>query len=154
VLEHLLDPAAVLRQLEAALKPSGALYIEVPNIPAESLLGYPDHKWAPRYDEPHITFFSLATLRGLLESVGFELGFCDTAGPEYKYISALQFRLPPSRSFLQGLLPPGLFLFLRKQRLTKPFRVQEREHSFYQYEGFRIWIRSVWRKTEPSCRPS
>ena len=146
VLEHLLDPHTILRLIHASLAPGGVLYIEVPNIPVESLLLYPDHVWAPRFDEPHITFFSVSTLRNLLESAGFEPLFCDTAGPEYKYISPLRFRLPPMRWFLQGLLPPALFLFLRRQRFTQPFRVQEREGSFDQYGGFRIWIRSVSRK--------
>ncbi len=146
VLEHLLDPREVLRLIHSRLAPGGALCIEVPNIPAESLLGYPNHVWTPRFDEPHITFFSRSALCDLLESVGFDLQFCDTAGPEYKYISPLRFRLPPVRSFLQGLLPTSLFFFLRRQRFTQSFRVQEREESFYRYGGFRIWTRSVSRK--------
>ena len=148
VLEHVLDARGVLQLIHANLAPGGILYIEVPNIPAKSLLCYPDHIWAPRFDEPHITFFSMPTLRELLKSTHFEPQFCETAGPEYKYISSLQFRLPPLRWFLQGLLPSPLFHFLRRQRLTKPLRVQEREGSFYQYGGFRTWIRSVSGKRE------
>jgi len=148
VLEHVLDPCTMLRLIHASLVPGGMLYVEVPNIPRESLLRYPDQTWAPRWDEPHITFFSVPTLRDLLESVGFELCVCDTAGPTYKYISPLRYRLPPLRSFLQGLLPSPLFLFLRRQGFTKPLRVQEREESFWQYGGFRIWIRSVAKKRE------
>src|SRR5437867_2203869 len=80
VFEHLLDPRGILDLIHASLAPDGVLYIEVPNIPAESLLRYPDHVWAPRFDEPHITFFSALTLRQMLTSASFEPVFCDTAG--------------------------------------------------------------------------
>jgi SAM-dependent methyltransferase len=148
VFEHLLDPGRILNLIRTSLAPSGVLYIEIPNIPVESLLRYPDHMWVPRADNPHITFFSMRTLRKLLESAGFELQFCDTAGPEYRYISALRFHLPPLPRFLQDLLPSALFLWLRRQSFTRPFRLQERVESFYKYGGFRIWIRSVSRMRE------
>jgi SAM-dependent methyltransferase len=151
VLEHLLDPPAVLRLIRRSLAPDGVLYVEVPNIPAESLLKYPDHVWAPRFDEPHITFFSTPTLRKLLESAGFEVLFCDTAGPRYQYISHIRFHLPHPRWFLQDLLPSALFFWLRRQHFTRVMRVQEREEEFYQYGGFRIWLRCVSRKLESSA---
>ncbi len=143
VFEHVLELPTILKLIQDCLVPGGILYIEVPNIPAESLLRYPDHIWAPRFDEPHVTFFSLLSLQNALTSSGFELKFCDTAGPEYKYISSIRFRLPPLRSFVQSLLPPPFFLWLRKQSFIKPLRVPERIESFYQYSGFRLWIRSV-----------
>jgi SAM-dependent methyltransferase len=143
VLEHLLEPREVVRLIDRSLAPGGVLYAEVPNIPNDSLLRYPDHRWAPRFDEPHITFFSKRTFQDLLVSSGFDLQFCDTAGPEYEYVSSLRFRLPPARSFIQGLLPSDLFLYLRRLQFTKPLRVKEREETFYQYGGLRIWIRSV-----------
>jgi SAM-dependent methyltransferase len=150
VFEHLLDPRGILDLIHASLAPDGVLYIEVPNIPAESLLRYPDHVWAPRFDEPHITFFSALTLRQMLTSASFEPVFCDTAGAEYTNISWLRFHLPHWRWFLQRLIPPPLFHWLRRQKFTQPIRVPERVESFYQYGGFRIWIRSISRKkTKP-----
>jgi SAM-dependent methyltransferase len=143
VFEHLLDPHGALQLFYKSLAPGGVLYIEVPNIPADALLRYPDHVWAPRYDEPHITFFSVSTLCRMLESAGFALQFCNTAGAEYTYISWLQFHLPHWRWFLQRLLPSPVFHWLRRQRFTQPIRVPERVASFYQYGGCRIWIRSV-----------
>ncbi len=146
VFEHLLEPRRVLELIHACLAPGGVLYIEVPNIPADALLRYPDHIWAPRYDEPHITFFSVSTLRTILASVGFDTLFCDTAGPEYRYILGLRFHLPPLRWFLQDWLPSPLFHWLRKQRFTQPLRVPDRVEAFYQYGECRIWVRSVSRK--------
>jgi SAM-dependent methyltransferase len=150
VFEHLLDPRGMLDLIHASLAPDGVLYIEVPNISAESLLRYPDHVWAPRFDEPHITFFSASTLRQMLASAGFEPVFCDTAGAEYMNISWLRFHLPHWRWFLQRLIPPPLFHWLRRQKFTQAIRVPERVESFYHYGGFRIWIRSISRKkTKP-----
>ncbi|MBI1790681.1 MAG: class I SAM-dependent methyltransferase, partial [Acidobacteria bacterium] len=143
VLEHLLDPGAVLKLIRSSLAPNGVLYVEVPNIPADSLLRFPDHVWAPRFDEPHITFFSTGSLHTLLESRGLTALFCDTAGPFYRYISSLRFRMPTARWFIQHKMPPALFHFLRRQSFTKPVRMREREESFYQYGGCRIWIRSI-----------
>lgn len=146
VLEHLLEPRAVLQLLHDKLAPGGVLYVEVPNIPAESLRRYPDNVWAPRYDEPHLTFFNATALQELLRRERFDVEFCDTCGPEYRYISALRFRTPPLRYALQRLLPHRAFLFLRSLRATQPLRVREREAAFYEYGGFRIWIRSVSRR--------
>jgi hypothetical protein len=77
---------------------------------------------------------------------GFEVQLCDTAGPEYRYVSWVKFRLPHGRWSVQKMIPPPLFHFLRKVSITKRLRVQEREHAFYKYGGFRIWVRSVSRK--------
>jgi hypothetical protein len=54
--------------------------------------------------------------------------------------------MPPAKATLLNLLPRPVFHFLRRQTLTSGMRVQTREASFYEYGGFRIWIRSVWRR--------
>ncbi len=146
VLEHLLEPRQMLQTIFDHLNPGGILYVEVPHIPRDSLKKYIDSVWAPRFEEPHITLFSPPVLRALLESTGFDVPFCDTAGLEYKYISALQFHLPHWRWFLQRLTPKPVFDFLRRRSAAKGLRVKEREESFYQYGGNRIWIRSISRK--------
>jgi SAM-dependent methyltransferase len=53
VLEHLREPAETLESIRSRLAPGGLLYVEVPNITRNGLRSYPDHFWAPRYDEPH-----------------------------------------------------------------------------------------------------
>lgn len=143
VLEHLLDPSLVLRVVRRKLAPGGLVYVEVPNIPEGSLRLYPDHVWNPRYDEPHITFFSHRTLRAQLRAAGFTVVFCDSAGPRYRYVSGLRFRLPPLRWWVQDRVPPRVFHWLRRQTFTKGLRMRERDESFYRYGGDRIWLRSV-----------
>ena len=143
VLEHLPDPVGTLAALRRLLLPGGLLYIEVPNIPPDSLTRYPKHKWFPRADEPHITFFSRETLRAALKTQQWRILFCETAGPEYRFVSRLRFHAPQLRPLILGLLPRGLKAFLRRQRLTKTLQMSEREPSFYEYGGCRLWLRSV-----------
>lgn len=67
VLEHLDDPAALLRALrKAALSGNEVLYLEVPA--AEFNFG-PDGLWDCIY--PHVSYFSATSLRCLLERCGF-----------------------------------------------------------------------------------
>jgi len=143
VLEHLLDPPAMLRLIRDRLAPDGVFYVEVPHIPVDALQRHPDHVWAPRFDEPHLTFFSVETLRGALTTAGLHVVDCDTAGPPYRFISAWRYRLPTMRWFLQSLLPAPLFRFLRRQRVTQPLRVREQEEEFQARGGDRIWIRAL-----------
>ena len=143
VLEHLREPAKTLEMIRSRLAPGGLLYVEVPNITPEGLRTYPDHMWAPRYDEPHTLFFSQDVVLRVMEHAGFAKVFCDTAGPRYRYVSGLRFRMPPLRSTLAGLLPRAIFDFLRRQQVTKGVRVQEREPTFFEFGGDRIWIRSL-----------
>ena len=145
VLEHLLEPVRVLELLRTRLRADGVLYVEVPNIVPEMLTRYPDHPWAPRYDEPHVTFFSTESLKHVLERAGFDVVSCETAGPLYREISRLRFRLPPFRVTVQRWIPRRLFRWLRGMRATAALRVQDREEAFYQYGGFRIWIRAIAR---------
>jgi SAM-dependent methyltransferase len=148
VLEHLLDPGATLRLIGSHLKPGGLLYVEVPHIPEEAMRLYIDSVWAPHFDEPHITFFDPRSLSGLLAACGMAVEFCETAGPEYRRVSALRFRVPHWRWFIQGILPAPVFHFLRRQRVAQPLKVSLREESFFQQGGFRIWIRSIARRAE------
>lgn len=72
-LEHVADPLAFLKTIRRYLKPSGSLYVEVPNVD-DALLSvykiepYPDF-W---YREPHLFNFSPSTLELLMAKAGFE----------------------------------------------------------------------------------
>jgi len=143
VLEHLREPAKVLAGLRARLGPRGLLFVEVPNIPADSLGRYLDHPWAPRFDEPHLTFFSVTTFAGALKRAGLDALFCAPAGPEYREIPGWRFKLPQLRPFLVRVLPAGVKRALRRNPATTPLQTFARAEPFFEYGGKAIWIRSV-----------
>jgi SAM-dependent methyltransferase len=81
-LEHLRDPAAVLRAHAAALSPNGTALICVPNVEhwsfaARLLAGGWDYEAAGLFDAGHLRWFTLESMRKLLTEVG--LTPCDVA---------------------------------------------------------------------------
>lgn len=143
VLEHLREPHKTIPLLRDRLAPGGLLYIEVPHIPDAAFSHCLDHPWAPRFDEPHLTFFRPTTLTTMLEARGLSVIFCEAAGPEYQKLSPLRYHRPKLQPLLLKLLPAGVKAFLRKQSFTKPLQRFDREPDFYRYGGEGIWIRSV-----------
>jgi 2-polyprenyl-3-methyl-5-hydroxy-6-metoxy-1,4-benzoquinol methylase len=78
VLEHLKDPAVVLRQLHEALAEDGVLLWSVPNvrhytIVAGLLLGEWEYQDSGILDRTHLRFFTLKSARQLLATTGFEI---------------------------------------------------------------------------------
>ncbi len=146
VLEHVRDPRRVLALLGSRLRAGGLLYIEVPHIPLEMLERYPDHPWAPRFDEPHLTFFSRSSLDHLVRLTGFDTVTLEAAGPAYRQISALRYRTPSLRAAVLSLLPASLVRFLRRQALTRPFQTFAAQDPFYRYAPDGIWLRSILRR--------
>lgn len=84
VLEHLFEPQVALAEIHRVLRPEGRLIITVPNVAHWrnrldlALLG----RWNPRGDnlspeqpwrDPHVRFFSLASLSRLVEMSAFEV---------------------------------------------------------------------------------
>jgi SAM-dependent methyltransferase len=77
VLEHFLDPRALLLEVRAALRPGGICVIEVPNEEPAMLERH-------GFLEPHLSFFRLESFRHLLAvelSATFELLALGSAGP-------------------------------------------------------------------------
>ena len=78
VIEHLFDPAALLRFARPLLEPAGHLMLSTPyhgyikNL-AIAALGRADHHYQPLTLGGHIKFFSNQALRGLLEANGFRV---------------------------------------------------------------------------------
>ncbi len=70
VLEHLVDPAATLRETAELLDTNGALYLVVPDA-----VRFAEHVDAPfqQFSVEHINYFTAASLRNLLGSVGLEV---------------------------------------------------------------------------------
>jgi 2-polyprenyl-3-methyl-5-hydroxy-6-metoxy-1,4-benzoquinol methylase len=77
-LEHLADPAAVLRRLATHLAPGGALVVSVPNVANWAirillLLGRFRYTERGILDRTHLRFYTRATLVEMIESAGFEV---------------------------------------------------------------------------------
>jgi 2-polyprenyl-3-methyl-5-hydroxy-6-metoxy-1,4-benzoquinol methylase len=78
VLEHLTDPASLLRSARTLLKPSGQLLVSVPNvanITVRLALAFGQFNYTERgiLDKTHFRFFTRATARKLLEENGYEV---------------------------------------------------------------------------------
>lgn len=71
-LEHVPDPAATIEQCFELLRPGGVMFQAVPNHGAlkAKLFG---GRWSYGVTHEHVSHFSTATLRRLLERVGFEV---------------------------------------------------------------------------------
>ncbi len=147
VLEHVRDPLRILTLLESRLQPGGLLYLEVPNIPLDLLDRYPDHPWAPRWDEPHLTFFSESSLASLLQRLGLEQVLLQAAGPSYRTISALRYHVPPLRTMLLAILPATLTRLVRRQKITTGLQSFAQEAPFYRYAPDGVWLRGILRKS-------
>jgi len=66
VLEHMPEPALVLRKALNLLSPQGSLYIEVP-------LCTPHHELAAQLQNAHVWYFDEPTLKAYLETQGLEI---------------------------------------------------------------------------------
>lgn len=78
VLEHLADPAAVLRRCFASLKDDGKIIVSVPNVAnfvvrLSLLLGRFDYGDRGILDRTHLRFFTLKTLTKLFHETGFNI---------------------------------------------------------------------------------
>lgn len=73
VLEHIDDPASFLKAIAKNLKSDGYLYLELPNIDDILLSYYEVEGYRGFYfREPHVSYFSIKTLKILLDKAGFK----------------------------------------------------------------------------------
>ena len=78
VLEHLVDPAAVLRKLGRVLGDDGVIVISVPNVRYHEVIamlgsGAWTYMDAGILDSTHLRFFTRSTLAAMVEEAGFEV---------------------------------------------------------------------------------
>lgn len=84
VIEHLAEPAAGLKQIRAALRPGGYLFITTPDFGSLAARLAGSHWHYIDMDE-HVALFSLASLRRLLDREGFEVRQVRTIGRDYRF---------------------------------------------------------------------
>jgi len=110
VLEHLLDPPSVLRQIGELLDVDGSLVISLPNVVhwitrLKILLGRFDYEPTGTLDHTHVRFFTVKTAKKLIEDSGFRiLRFHPAIG------GRMTGHIRPVWQYL-ALLAPGLFGF-------------------------------------------
>jgi 2-polyprenyl-3-methyl-5-hydroxy-6-metoxy-1,4-benzoquinol methylase len=78
VLEHLLEPQAVLRETQNVLAPGGRVLISLPNIAfwtvrAKLLLGRFEYEDMGLLDYTHLRFFTVHTARKMIEQAGYRV---------------------------------------------------------------------------------
>lgn len=77
VLEHLVDPWSVVRELRAHVRPGGRLLVSIPNVSHLSVLRQlvcrKDWRFddSGLFDRTHLRWFGRASLREMLEQAGF-----------------------------------------------------------------------------------
>lgn len=72
VIEHLVDPQAVLREIHHKLNPQGLLVLSTPNTAHWQAQRYPE-QWLAYSPPAHLIFFTSMTLRTMIETAGFEV---------------------------------------------------------------------------------
>lgn len=137
VLEHVIDPVTFIEAASDLLNQNGFLYIDVP---------YHDYKFKPSVS-PHLFFYSTKSLTKLLNGIGVEVIFCDTAGMKHnrarEYFSG-------KKISISKIVHPWTYLNLIN-RVLGIFGIPNLIDTFYQFEsdnygGDRQWLRCIAKK--------
>jgi 2-polyprenyl-3-methyl-5-hydroxy-6-metoxy-1,4-benzoquinol methylase len=113
VLEHLIDPWAVIRKLHGLLKPGGVMIASIPNVRHLRVVlplvfrGRWDYTPSGLLDKTHLRFFTKGSAIALLESSGLHVDRVDATGmtgPRARLLNALTFSLARPWLELQFLI--------------------------------------------------
>jgi 2-polyprenyl-3-methyl-5-hydroxy-6-metoxy-1,4-benzoquinol methylase len=97
ILEHLIDPDAALRRLKPYLKPQGKVICSIPNMRHYTVIlrllkhGWEYDDWG-LFDRTHLRFFSLRTMKKMLEDQGFQIELVEpriVASRKLRFLNAL-----------------------------------------------------------------
>ncbi|MDQ5857201.1 MAG: class I SAM-dependent methyltransferase [Acidobacteriota bacterium] len=110
VLEHLSSPAAMLGRIRGWLRPGGILLASIPNIAnvsirASLLMGRFEYTQRGILDGTHVSFYTRATGRRLLEENGFQVVVAEPTAMPYELAWPALSRGPftgVARAFAQG----------------------------------------------------
>jgi SAM-dependent methyltransferase len=114
VVEHLVDPAKMLKHLSRLVRPGGLIALSTPDIkaPTAKALG---RRWAFMTPPEHVGFFSAASLAHLLRKSGFTPGRATSRG---KWVN-LGFLLYKIGRVAPELVSPSLVARVRASRLGR-----------------------------------
>lgn len=120
VLEHLVDPVEILKEVKGSLLPNGRVLASIPNVAhwtvrVQLLFGRFDYKPTGIMDATHLRWFTRKSVRRLFEAAGYEVEELRAAAGGwmgvYRY-TPLRFLTLDQKSFILGQfcrLAPGLF---------------------------------------------
>jgi 2-polyprenyl-3-methyl-5-hydroxy-6-metoxy-1,4-benzoquinol methylase len=121
VLEHVDAPRACLREVRRLLRPGGVVMIETPNMAGwiPRLMGS-RHPWV-RPPE-HLTYFTAATLRRLLETTGFHVRHLQTGCRKVLTVEYVMALLEPTNPSLAAVIKGtlGRWRSLRRYPIRVP----------------------------------
>lgn len=109
VMEHVGDPIAFARLLHEYVKPSGTVYVEVPNLRDALLAVYSEEAYRLFYfHEAHLFYFTASSLAAVMQQAGFrgEIRYFQ----DYNFLNHLHWllRKQPQDSNRPGMGPPRL----------------------------------------------
>ncbi len=114
VLEHLYDPARVLKQATACLRPGGTALICMPNVQhwsvmAQLILGHWPQTDSGIFDRTHIRWFALKDMIALMNSSGLQV----------KQVIPRVFNAEKANTFLDALAPAAAVLGVEANALRQ-----------------------------------
>jgi SAM-dependent methyltransferase len=123
VLEHAWDPVAMLREVRRLVRPGGEVWISCPNAAGlwRRVFGRAWVNWHVPY---HLWHFAPATLRGVLQEVGYEVEALHTSTPALWLTQSLCVSLgsrPGRRNRVMRSAPVVAGLMLLGRMLVLPF---------------------------------
>jgi 2-polyprenyl-3-methyl-5-hydroxy-6-metoxy-1,4-benzoquinol methylase len=117
VLEHVVDPAAILHKLRPHLKKNGIILCSIPNIRHYTAILKVIEGWEydeyGLFDRTHLRFFTLESMTRLLQEAGFSLEHCEpkiVASKKMLWLNRLLLHQLDDRLAMQYLLRAKLAL--------------------------------------------